>query len=340
MFNFLLLHSVCNVERAATLSGIYFDIFVVLSTGVFLFLFAKREKNYIKHFAVVALGVFIFELFTSPLWNNPHLGKISYVYQDVSWILTIGWATLILSVVILVDMFFARVRESRRFFIYMAGMAIVGIVAEVFVVNLGLRSYSPEVLSALKGYYLLSVPIEALYYIPVFSALIIGFYKYWVNAIDNNAVVPERNKRWGRNLGISVLTVLLFELMIDPVVTNANLPSWSYIYRDISVIMTGSWVLIIWLVTNIVDTFFIHYNIVKRFSLYLVFGTIIALPLEWWFIVNGYRVYGESAIANFSGIIIPFVNLPIEIATAVPIYVGIMVAFIRYWEIILNKKYE
>lgn len=328
----------CLIDRVATMGGLSFDIFVFISVGMVLYFLSRREKNFIGHFAVTAFGVFIFEMFTSPLWENPHLGQFAYIYQDVSWVLTIGWAAMILAVVLLVDTFFSNMRESKRFFLYMLGMAVVGFTAEIIVVKMGLRVYSPEVLNTLWGAHILDVPVEALYYIPVFSALVIGFYKYWANVLDEKAVVPERQKRWVRSLGISVAAVILFELMIEPMVVNTNLALWSYIYHDISILMTGGWVLIVWAAILCVDKYFIHYNLVSRFTLYLLVASSLALPLEAWFITHGFRVYGPSAVKNFSGYIFPGVGIPVEVVFAIPLYLALVIAFIRYWEIILTIK--
>jgi hypothetical protein len=60
----------------------------------------------------------------------------------------------------------------------MVGMSVFGFIAEALVLKLGLRTYTPETEAVLSGYTFLGTPIEALYYIPVFSGLIIGFYKY------------------------------------------------------------------------------------------------------------------------------------------------------------------
>lgn len=245
---------------------------------------------------------------------------------------------MILSVVLLVDTFFKQMADKKKFFLYIFGMSLVGFVAEVAVVNMGLRAYSPEVLNTLWGARIFGVPVEAFYYIPVFSALVIGFYKYWVYVLNEEAVVPERQKKWFRSLGISIVAVLLFELMIEPMVANTNLPAWSYIYHDISILMTGGWVLIVWAAILCVDKFFIHYNLVSRFTLYLIGSTIIAVPLETWLITNGYRVYSQSAITNFSGYTFPALGVPLEVVFAIPFYLALVIVFIRYWEIMLTTQ--
>ena len=110
------------------------------------------------------------------------------------------------------------------------------------------------------------------------------------------------------------------------------------IVHDISIILSGIWIVVIWVATGVVDRFLIHFNIVWRFFLYLVFVTAITLPLEMFFINAGFRIYGPSATANFSGFATPLSHIPIEVAFAIPLYLSLVIAFIRYIEIILDNK--
>ena len=324
--------------RVASNAGLFFDGFVVLATVVLLIILAKTHKRFLYHYFAVMVGVSIFEVFTSPLWNNPHFGSYAYYYRDVSWVLTLGWTTLILSVMLLVDTLFKKATEVKKFFLYLLGMSLFGFLAESTVVFLGLRTYSDEVLNTLWGPRVWSVPVEAFYYIPLFSALIIGFYKYWVQVIEKIALVPEKKIKWTRSLFISVITVFMFELMVEPMVINTNLPEWSYVYKDISIIMTGVWVLMIWLSVKLVDKYFLHLDLKKRFGLYVLVGSVLAIPLEYWYMGNGFRVYGDSAMRDFIGYTVPMTNLPLEILFAMPMYFALMMAFIRYWEFILDKR--
>ena len=211
-------------------------------------------------------------------------------------------------------------------------------IAESTVLGLGIRTYSPEVLDTLVGYYIGNVPIEGLYYIPVFTSLAIAFYKYWSFSIDNEPIVPVKSRAWIRNLALAFIGVFFFELMIEPMVANAKFPSWSYVYRDISILMSGIWIIIIWLSISLVDKLFSHLNLAKRFALYLVVGGLIFLPLEAWFIANGFRIYGPSAVENFIGFTTPITNTPIEVALAIPFYLALIISFIRYWEINFDNK--
>ncbi|OGY20951.1 MAG: hypothetical protein A2126_02810 [Candidatus Woykebacteria bacterium GWB1_45_5] len=328
----------CTFDKTPTLPIISFELFVIIGTIVALFILSKISKQVLLRYFIVTIGVLIFEVFTAPMWNNFKLGWWAYVYKDVTWVLTIGWSTLILSTVTLIDKFFAKLKEWQKFGLYLILLTILVFIAESVVLGLGIRSYSPEVLNTLVGYYIFNVPIEGLYYIPVFISLVISFYKYWGFMLDKEPIIPIKRRAWLRNLAIAFIGVFFFELMIEPMVVNAKLPSWSYVYRDISFLMTGFWILIIWLSTNVVDKYLIHYDLRARFLLYLLVAGAFTLPLESWFIIHGFRVYGPSAVANFTGFNTPITNVPVEVAFAIPCYLALIISFIRCWEINLDNK--
>ena len=323
-----------DFDTAATIPIIAFEVFIVIGSLAAIYILSKYQHRILARYFTVVVGVLIFELFTAPMWNNFNLGRWSYLYQDVSWILTLGWATLILSTVVLVDRFFPAFSALKRFALYLLVLTVVTFFAEILVVGLGIRSYAPEVQETIVGVYIAGVPIEVFYYVAVFTSLIIGFYKYWAFYIDDELLVPVAKGKWLPNLAVIVMAVLLFELMIEPMVVNANFPSWSYIYRDITFLMTGLWVIVIWFATRLVDRFLIGAGLVTRFVGYLIVISAIALPIESWFIQNGYRLYGPSAMANFTGIVTPIANVPAEVAAAIPLYLALIISFVRYWEIV------
>ena len=325
-------------EKAATMPIIVFEIFVITASAAMMFLLTKLKSQIPLRFIVVASGVLIFEMFTAPMWHNIKLGPWAYLYKDVSWILTIGWSAMILSVVVLTDHYLPKLSQAKRFGIYLVALTLIVLVAEFTVQQLGIRQYSEEVKAALVGIYFGGVPIELGYYVAVFMSLIIGFYKYWAFKIDDVLMVPVIKTKWLRKFLLTLIAVLLFELMIEPMVVNAKFPAWSYIYNDITILMTGLWIMIIWLVTLGIDRYFISWDIPHRFAAYLVVLGFTVLPIESWFINHGYRLYGQSAVDNFSGFTTPITGVPIEVAFAIPMYMALIIAFVRFWELSLDNE--
>ena len=329
----------CSFDRTPTVPIIAFEIFVIISTIILLFLLLRIEKKVLLKYLVVLAGVFIFEFFTMPMWNNYHMGDWAYVYRDVSWILTLGWSSLIFGSIKVVDHYLPNSANRIRLGLYLLVLLFLVWAFESIVITIGIRSYSPEVQAVFTGLNVFNVPIVGLYYIPAFTALIIGFYKYFEFMIDGKPIVPVRGK-FLRNLLITFLAVLMFEIMVEPMVVNANLPDWSYIYRDISIILTGIWVLIIWIVTSVVDYFWPHFNLVKKFIAYVIGVGILTLPYEAYLINHGYRIYGSSSVANFSGFQIPFYYIPVEIFFAIPLYLALVIGLNKYLQIILDNRYS
>ncbi|MFH2021310.1 MAG: hypothetical protein ABIJ34_07895 [archaeon] len=174
---------------------IIFEIIVVVLSGGLLLALKKKNKEVVKRFFLLSIGILIFEMFTSPLWHNVGLDPWAYLYMDVSWILTIGWASILLFSMTFVD-YVSKAKEKVKFFYYLCIASFLGLVAEAWVILLGIRSYSPEVNAILIGKYipLTGVPVEAIYYIPVFMALVIGFARYFEMA---TTLTEKRKKKNG-----------------------------------------------------------------------------------------------------------------------------------------------
>lgn len=320
-------------DKQPTPAIIAFELVVIFGTVALLWLLRRWNARVLAHYGVIATGVLIFEVFTAPMWDNFKLGVWGYVYKDVSWILTLGWSSLIIGTVFMVDRARGHWPEWQRFLAYLVVLTVITAAAEAVVVALGIRSYAPEVMEVARGSYVLggALSLHLLYYVPVFMSLVIAFYKYWVPVIER---WPEARARthWLRSLVIAAVGVFFFEIMIEPMVENRNFPQWSYVYRDISVVMTAFWVVLIWIATYAVDRLLPRVRQSLRFAAYLIVLGIVATPIEAWFINSGYRVYGPSATANFIGIRTAWTDIPIEVALAIPLYLALIITFVRYWE--------
>lgn len=163
-----------------------FEISIVLLTGVFLLILNKIDNNTMRRFGLAFTAVLLFEYFTQALWINKNLESWAYLYLDISWVLTIGWAGIITVCMQVVEMYFKKANELSRFGYSVLFIGIVGFFAEWIVVGLGIRAYPPAVQEVLSGILLGygKVPIESLYYIPVFMTLMVGFIRYWEISLD------------------------------------------------------------------------------------------------------------------------------------------------------------
>jgi hypothetical protein len=240
----------------------------------------------------------------------------------------------------LIELLLPKIREGYKYLLSVLILWPVIVGVEKLVVSLGIRGYAPETTKAFDSTMIHSIGMSwlAILYLPLLFALIIAFYKYFAFYLDKKPLVPMNKGKLLRNLVISYVGVLLFELLVGAMVDNVGFPSWSYIWRDITFLLTGGWMLVILITTWLVDKYFINKSLVEKFVLYLTFGTIIIAPFEAWLIHSGHRVYLESTVNNFSGFVIPGLSIPVEVIFAVPFYLALVVAFLRYWAIVFDNK--
>jgi hypothetical protein len=130
-------------------------------------------------YSVTFVAVLLFEYFTQALWLNKGLESWAYLYLDVSWVITLGWATIILVARELSSLYMNKNNEKVKIAVDLLIVTVIGFIAEWVVLGLGIREYSGAVLSVITGIKIGPVPIEAFYYIPVFMLLVLTFTLYW-----------------------------------------------------------------------------------------------------------------------------------------------------------------
>ena len=322
-----------HYSRWPTLEIFLFEIAVVAVAILAYRYLNARVLRLRQHVVLVAVGVFLLEFFTAPMWENRNLGVWAYVYSDVTWVLTLAWTTMILSTVYVVDRMVPRLPDWARFLVYVVVLTPMALVFESLNVGLGIRAYAPETLAAAGPWRIpvLDVPAAGLYYVPVFMTLVLSFYRFWLSAVEPGGEIRTRISL-PRRLLLTALAVFMFELIVEPMATNQGFPEWSYVFHDITIVMTGLWVVLVTVCTFLVDRVFPKSDFRLRFAAYLALIALIATPIEGWFISAGYRVYGPSATADFLPFRTIIGNLPVEVVAAIPIYLALVIAFVRSWD--------
>jgi FlaA1/EpsC-like NDP-sugar epimerase len=175
-----------------------FEISILILVSVFLLLLYKLDSKVFRRFGLAFVAVLLFQYFTQALWLNLNLEPWAYLYLDVAWILTVGWAGIIVVCMQIIELYFPKLPEKARYLFSIILIGIVGFFAEWVVVGLGIRDYPQLVKEGLSGILLGygKVPIEALYYIPVFMALMVAFVRYWeINFDSSKTPVKKRGKK-------------------------------------------------------------------------------------------------------------------------------------------------
>ncbi len=160
---------------------LFFELGVVLFTVVFwATLYQKKYKHLVRKFIILFAGVFLFEVISNPMWVNSGFHRWSYLFHDVSWVLTLSLVDLFMLSFVLVDYSFKHIPLKRRFWLYILVVETFLITLESSLLASGIQMYADDLTKTMTGLKIpfTIVPIEAIYAIPLLAILIITFYKY------------------------------------------------------------------------------------------------------------------------------------------------------------------
>lgn len=156
--------------------------FFIIATTIILWIFMTKNgyKNVSRKFLILFVGVLLFEIISEPMWLNIGFSSWAYIFRDLTWVLTLGWTNAFMIAILVVDNFFRDTSEKKRFFLYLLFIGALVVPAEGVMLFLGIRAYAPFLLETMSGLVvpLLRVPVESVYAVPIFSSLILAFYKY------------------------------------------------------------------------------------------------------------------------------------------------------------------
>ena len=164
-----------------------FELFVIAFTiGLWIFMSKKGYKKVSRKFIVLFVGALLFEIMSEPMWINSKLSSWAFLYKDISWVLTLGWVSIIMFSILLVDYEFRKLPEKKRFWLYLLVIEAITVPLETVLFTVGIRGYAPELLARTSGFLIpfTTMPVEGVIVIPIFISLIITFYKYVNYLID------------------------------------------------------------------------------------------------------------------------------------------------------------
>ena len=163
------------------------EIFVIAFTILlWAYMKSRGHKHVTRKFLILLIAVLLFEFMTEPMWNNSGFQSWAYIWQDITWIITLGWVGIFMFTFLIVDNAFRNASENKKFWIYLLVIEAIVVPIESILLISGIRDYAPILKSSLSGFMIPFnyVPIEAIYGIPLFTSLMICFYKYLNRILD------------------------------------------------------------------------------------------------------------------------------------------------------------
>ena len=163
------------------------EVMIVIYT-ISLWVYMKKNKyrDVTRKFIILFVGVLLFEIMSEPMWLNEGFDSWAYIYKDITWVITLGWVSIFMTSILIVDHAFRHLPEKSRFWLYLLFIEAITVPIEAGLVESGVRKYAPVLTATMSGLFIpyTSVPLEAVYAIPLFTSLILTFYKYINHLFD------------------------------------------------------------------------------------------------------------------------------------------------------------
>ncbi len=331
-----------------TNSVMYFEIFLVIFL-VWLFIFwIKNYKFFAWKFFALSFWVFAFEWITGSLWINEHLWNYAYIHNDISWVMTLTWASIIMFSKFIFDKFwekipcilkYTKLKKSKNFklikeFIFVTIFSsILWLLLLTYLKNIWVFSYWKEILEIVKSWITVFWrPLEAIVYFPVFIFIVFSFYKYWELAMQDKNLFNDYKINFSKDILISVIVIFLIWYLMHPVFIVKNI----FIY-----ILLLVWFIINLLITWVIISKFVELSLFVRFiSGTFIFTTIWSFILSF-FVKYWYLDFSQSIKNTYTvnTIQMPLVNWITDVEWwGILLFSYLMVAIIKYFKIITDNK--
>ena len=93
-----------------------FEILVILfSILTYSFMKLRKYRDVEKKFLLLFLSVLFFEFMSKPMWEFQKFNSWAYIWQDISWIIILGWVSIFFIAFMLVDGYFKTFSDKKKF---------------------------------------------------------------------------------------------------------------------------------------------------------------------------------------------------------------------------------
>src|SRR3989338_2391590 len=150
----------------------------------------RKSPNIYRRYALILLGVVLFEYFVHPPWTNKNVQVSNSLFLGIRGVIALAWADIIIVSTAIVESSIARAPEWRKFFSALGLTTIAGLGLEALVVQWIVKN-NPAVIqeyltkTAMVGNVPEYLPLIELLYIGTVMALVLGFVRYWELALGD-----------------------------------------------------------------------------------------------------------------------------------------------------------
>ena len=75
------------------MSGLLITEILIVAFTILLWVYMKTKgyRNVTRKFLILFFSVLLFEFMSEPMWNNSGFQNWAYIWQDITWVITLGW---------------------------------------------------------------------------------------------------------------------------------------------------------------------------------------------------------------------------------------------------------
>ena len=334
-------------SRELTTQALQFEVWLFI---VLVAMFAYGMANYkffVWKFLSLAVGVFFFEGISWALWINSNLGESAYIHNDISWVMTLAWASIIMFVKMAYDTFqkklpwvLSRTKLKKlEHFELIKEFTLITVISSVlwwifvmYLKSIWVFSYSPEIQVLVEsGTQVFGRPLEAIVYLPVFIFTVYSFFKYWELAIHNKHLFDDYKVSLSKDILISIITISLIWYLVHPIILIENI----FIFI----------LLVIWYVINLLITWFVisKFSDVSLFMRFIswtfIFTTLGSLVISF-FVKYWYIDFSQSIKDTYTvnTIQMPYMHITDVEFSGILLFSYLMIAMTKYFKIITDNK--
>ena len=163
-------------------AGTLVECLAILFTAATLMLASWLGYGHLwRRFVALFVAVLAFEVMCDPLWQTTLPHRWVFLFGDISWVMILWYGSLYGITMLVVDNGYRELGEHQRFWLYLLFLLGLWIPIDSVLISTGVRTYPPLMTQTfLSGAHipLTSLPIEEVFAVPVFSMLLLGFYRY------------------------------------------------------------------------------------------------------------------------------------------------------------------
>ena len=322
-----------------TIPIMYYEIVLTIFLICIIIFWVRNYKFFLWKFFALCFGVFAFEWITWALWINNHLWIYTYIHNDISFIMTLTWACLIMSFKFLFDIIFKKHSKIgynfliKEFIFVIFFSSIFWIMLLNYLMYIWSFSYWEEIQKIVNSWFLIfGQPLEIIVYFPVFIFITFTFYKYWELAIHNKYLFNNYKISFFKDIFISGTIIFLIWYLIHPILMIHN--NFIYILMIIAFIINLA-------ITSFIISIFKWFPLFQRFIAgSFIFTTlwtfILSSSVKYWYISFSQSIINTHTINTIQ---IPFTYISDVEFSWILLLSFLLIAVTKYFKIITDNKH-